>query len=183
MMKTVEIMKYLASVLPVLILASGCVMDKDDPVWSLAEGDRLPEFSVETADGRGVSTEGLAGNVSVLVFFNTSCSDCQAELPNVQAAYDRFADVCDSDVDFLCISRQEGRDAVMSYWSKCGFTLPVSPQDDREVYDKFASSGIPRIYVADRHGIITTVFSDSRQPSAVELVDAVNAALVVCEDE
>ena len=56
-----------------------CVNDKEEPVWSLQPGDRLPDFEVVMSDGRRITTESLKGKHSVIVFFNTSCSDCRRE--------------------------------------------------------------------------------------------------------
>lgn len=160
-----------------LLLACGCVTEEDEPEWSLGVGDRLPDFSVETIVGEVVSAEGLRGRVAVVVLFNTSCPDCQTELPRVQAVYEKMMAEEPEGVGFLCISRQEGRGAVVDYWAANGLTLPVAPQEDRVVYEKFASVGIPRIYVADGNGVIVAAFSDRDLPSAGEIADAISVGL------
>lgn len=38
-------------------------------------------------------------------------------------------------------------EAVAAFWQKYGLTLPYSVQPDRKIYDLFASSIVPRVYV------------------------------------
>ena len=70
-----------------LCMLVGCVVD--EPGEGSADtdlvgvGDRLPSFSVGVIDDTAhytFSSDALTGP-TVIVFFNTSCSDCQRELP------------------------------------------------------------------------------------------------------
>ncbi len=152
-------------------LFSSCVTDKDDPVWSLQKGESLPQFSVAMNDGRLVTTESLRGKKSMIVFFNTGCSDCRRELPVIQAVYDRCQEAS-PDIEIICISRNECKEAVEKYWSENSLTLPYSAQDDRRVYSLFASSVIPRIYVSSQDLKITASFSDSPLASYEDILAA-----------
>ena len=92
----------------------------------------------------------------MIVFFATWCPDCRRELPLIQAEYEanlmRPADV---QAQYVCISREEGPEAVERYWREAGLTMPVSAQADRAVYSLFASEGIPRVFTA-RNCVITS---------------------------
>lgn len=156
----------------VAVILSGCITEKDEPVWSLAPGDKLPDFSVTLSDGRRWSPADAAGKVCVIVLFNTGCGDCRRELPEVQKAYDALA----GEAELVCIAREEDEAAVGAYWRENGLTLPYSPQPDRKIYSLFASSVIPRIYVADGRSVITAVFTDSDAPEAYVIVRAVAEA-------
>lgn len=132
---------------------TACVYDKEEPEFSLAPGALLPDFSVEMLGGDVFSTASL--NESdivnlVIVFFNTGCSDCQHDLPLVQELYDKIlADATlAGNTRLICIAREEDAASVRSYWKDNNLTLPVSPQSDRRVYNLFASTGIPRLYLA-----------------------------------
>ncbi len=142
-----------------LIICSGCVKDKDEPVWSLQVGDKLPDFEVTLNNGSRVSTESLNGFYSVIVFFNTSCEDCRRELPEMQKYYE-LCMMQNRPITFLCISREEEEVSVEAYWKEHGFTMPYSAQNDRSVYNLFASSGIPRVYEADTNLKITRVTAE-----------------------
>lgn len=117
-------------------------------------GQRVPSFSIELSDGDSVNNNVLEGKPCVIVFFNTSCGDCQRELVELQRVYDEFRDRA----TFLCIGRNEEPRAVASFWKNHSLSIPYSAQTDRSVFDMFASTGIPRVYVADGRGVVRHVF-------------------------
>lgn len=176
--------KYLFSALFSACLSVSCILD-DDSGADLHPGDSLPEFSVDMNDGTRVSTGSLKGKVSCVVFFHTECPDCRLAMPVIQRLYDRFAlespgfggHTPDGGVAFALISRAEGEDSVARHWAEEGFTMPYSAQDDKSVYSLFASSGVPRVYLSDRDGIIRFVHADNPLPSYDLLVSEVNSLL------
>ena len=135
-------------ILLIACVFSGCIND-DSPepeggMWSLQVGDRCPEFSVLTDKGG-----------AVIIFFNTSCSDCQRELPKMQQIYEQYLQDASS-VQWVCIAREEDANSIAAYWEKHGLTMPYSPQTDRKIYNLFANSEIPRVYVISPECIITS---------------------------
>lgn len=148
---------FLEILMGLVILAfTGCVNEGDEPAWSLQVGDRLPEFEITLNNGDVVTTESLRGSESVIVFFNTSCVDCRRELPEIQKLYNEFL-MQNRPVRFICISREEGAASVAKFWEENNLTMPYSAQTDRRVYNLFASSGIPRLYEADKNLMIIKV--------------------------
>lgn len=140
----------------VMVALTGCINEREEPVWSLQVGDRLPEFEVVLNNGDQVTTESLRDSESVIVFFNTSCGDCRRELPEIQKLYDECL-LQNRSVRFICISREEGAASVAKFWDENHLTMPYSAQPDRRIYNLFASSGIPRIYEADKDLMIIKV--------------------------
>ena len=138
-----------------LISLAGCIAEKDEPEWALGAGDALPRFSVTTIDGVEVSSADSYAAEMVIVFFNTTCQDCRRELPLLQQEYEDDAVLPEGERKrYICISREESVADVERYWAENHLTLPVSAQTDRNIYSRFASSGIPRIFCA-RDGVIT----------------------------
>ena len=143
-----RIVQCAIAILSVLVLA-GCssVIDDDDEVVERVHvGDKVPSFSVTVTDGtetRTFSTSRLTGE-TVIVFFNTSCKDCQRDLPLLNKYYLEHKD--EPDFQMVAISREESRESVAAYWAANGLVIPYSPQDDRRIYSLFATSIIPRIY-------------------------------------
>lgn len=167
---------YFILLLVVLFFVTGCVTEKDEPVWSLSAGDSLPQFSVRMNDGSLVATETLRGRVSMIVFFNTGCGDCREELPRIQEVFD----MCIKEglpVDIICISRGEGQASVEKYWAENKLSLPYSAQDDKSVYQLFATSIIPRIYISSPDLKIKSVYTDYPLPSSQTLLDALHAEI------
>ena len=140
----------------IIALLCGCI--RDGAVGSNVKvGDKLPEFEVVMNDGTLVTDASLMGNVSLVMFFHTSCPDCQQALPRVQEIYDEYVP---KGVSFTLIGRECGKDEIEAYWVENGLNMPYSEQNDRGVYNIFASSRIPRIYISDENGTVRYVFTD-----------------------
>ena len=152
----------------VLAVLSGCIKEKQTGA-DLKVGDRLPDFEVVMDDGTLVTDEILSESVSVVMFFHTSCPDCRQVLPQMQKVYDEYAS---AGVRIVLISREDPKESVESFWQENGLKMPYSAQNDRKVYEKFAATRIPRVYVNEKGGIIRYVFTDDPNPSYDEISTA-----------
>lgn len=166
--ETARHIRHIAAVLA-LAAAVSCIRDRIPQGADLTLGDRLPEFSVVLDDGTTTGTEDLVGNVSCIMFFHSSCPDCQQAMPRVQKLYENYGE----EVKFVCISREEGAETIRAYWQGNGFTLPWSAQEGREIYNLFATFAVPRIYISDADGIIRAIFTDSPVPTYEDMETAV----------
>lgn len=162
----------LAAILLILSFAS-CIKDNGRE-WELPIGSRVPDFTVILNDGTSFSSASLDEGAGVIVFFHTGCPDCRQVLPILQQM---FEDYSSEGIPFLLISRAEGGADVAAYWKEAGLTMPYSAREGREIYDMFASSRIPRIYLC-KDGIIRRVFADSPVPTAEELSSAIELLLL-----
>ena len=153
-----------------LILPCSCIGEEEPTEEVVTVGDRLPNFEVTMNDGTTITGAMLRGTPSVVMFFHTSCPDCQQTLPRVQRLYDTYA--C-SGVKFALISREDGEASVASYWEKHGLTMPYSAQEDRGIYELFAYQRVPRVYVSDATGTIRHIFTDNPTPTDEMLDEAV----------
>lgn len=151
-------MKHILLILSALVLAS-CSFSDDEEIApadnKINVGNSLPTFTVTMSDGSSLSTSDLRGKPSLIVFFSTTCSDCQRELPELNRRYLAHG----ADTTFVAISREQGADVVSAYWSEQGFSLPFSAQTDRHIYSLFASQGIPRIYISDSRCVVQKVIA------------------------
>ncbi len=153
-----------------LILAGvfcSCIKEKQTGA-DLATGDRIPDFTVTMNDGMTVSGAQLREGISCIVFFTTLCPDCQQTLPHLQRIYDEYLP---QGVKFALISREEGAESVQNYWDSKGYTMPYSAQEDRRIYELFAETRVPRVYICC-DGIIKTIFTDSPTPSYEDMKTA-----------
>ena len=157
----------------IICAAAGCI--KEQTAGSdIRIGDPLPVFEVMMNDDSSVSNVFLRGNVSIVMFFHTSCPDCQQALPRMQQIYDEYAP---KDVLFALISREESSDEIEAYFDEKGLNMPYSAQNDRKVYEKFAQTRIPRIYINEKGGIIRYIFTDDPVPSYDELKSSLDAVI------
>ena len=158
-------MRRIFAVMAVLTVLSGCIKEKQTGA-DLKVGDRLPDFEVVMDDGTVVTDEILSETVSVVMFFHTSCPDCRQVLPQMQKVYDEYDS---ADVRIVLISREDPKESVESFWLENGLKMPYSAQNDRKIYEKFAATRIPRVYVNEKGGIIRYVFTDDPNPSYDEI--------------
>ena len=142
------------------LVLSSCIKERQGE--ELGVGDRLPDFEVVMNDGSIVSDDILGKGVSVVRFFHTSCPDCQQALPRMQQIYDESAS---KGVVFALVSREQSAVDVEAYFGENCLKLPYSAQNDRKVYEMFAQTRIPRIYICEKGGIIRYIFTDDPVPT------------------
>ena len=156
-----------------ICLSSSCIKEKQTGA-DLVTGDRIPDFTVTMNDGTTVSGAQFREGISCIVFFTTLCPDCQQTLPHLQRIYDEFQP---QGVKFALISREEGAESIQKYWTSKGYTMPFSAQTDRDIYELFAATRVPRVYICCE-GIIKSVFTDSPTPSYEDLAAAIGICIL-----
>ncbi len=138
--------------------------------------DSTDEGDAAEAGFQIITDRSFEGKTGYIVFFSTKCSDCRRELPLLEESYNSpvdkpvapassgsltsseprssafKSDGADSfggsgSLVLICISRDDSREEVEAFWKEYGLTMPVAIDRDGEVYSKFASSGVPRLYV------------------------------------
>lgn len=154
-------MKRLLCIFAALCLLCGCVVDESgerdsgsDEGSVVRVGDKLPRFSVEVTDGllRWQFSSVSLGGPTVIVFFNTGCTDCQRELPELNDYYLRHRS--DPGFSMIAIAREESEESIAAFWQAHQLAIPYSPQPDRSIYNLFALSTIPRAYRCAADGTV-----------------------------
>ena len=162
-------MKKLTIYLLVVLSLISCIKEKETGE-DLVVGDRIPEFSITMNDGSILTGKQLSKGNSCIVFFTTGCTDCKETLPHLQSIYNEYSS---KGVQFALISREDGAESISKYWQENEFTMPYSAQDDRKVYELFAKTRVPRVYIC-KNGVIKAIFTD--QPENPDY-DTIKAAL------
>ena len=147
------------------LLLAGCGIDTPEGQDPVKVKDPVPAFSVTLQDGSVYNSTDKASWPAVIVFFHTSCADCQKTLPVIQRVYDLYR----PKINFVCIARAEEADAIQAFWLQNHLTLPWSAQKDRSVYSLFAASRIPRVYIVGWTGKVRAIYADNPCPSFEEL--------------
>jgi peroxiredoxin len=160
-------MLYKFRILLFALLLVACVDDKTAEGGHVGVGDQLPQFTVTLNNGEVVSDTSLRGQYALIVFFHTSCSDCQHELPVIQQFLDS-----QQKCRVICISREQNEESVEAYWQQHNFTMPYSAQSTRQVYSLFAASHIPQIFIVGPQGVITHHWTDADMPTLETLTAA-----------
>lgn len=156
-MKTVQ-----CFILTALTLTASCIShNAGEPAREyVKEGNAVPEFTVAGSGGAVFrSPEDFAGKTTLLVFFATWCPQCRAELPEVDKVWEAFKE--EDRYSVVAVSRggasgkyEQSEDILQEYWNANGLSMPWYLDGDRDVFDKFASADIPRMYIVDGSGTV-----------------------------
>ena len=126
----------------------------------LRPGDPVPNFTLQTLDGKPVTFSSLQGQAVVLNFWATWCPPCRREMPlldTVQREYRARG------VTIVGIDLDEPVDFVRAYVQSVAVTYPIwvdttdpGPEFDqtRELYNRFGGIGLPTTFFIDAKGII-----------------------------
>ena len=145
-------MKTFFAILLTFCLAVPATSQETDNSTLTKVGQAVPNFTVATIDGKTLTMSDLKGKVVLVNFFATWCGPCMSEMPHVESEIwqklksDKFV--------VLAVGREHTTEQLVKFNKEKGFTFPIAPDPNREVYKLFATQYIPRNYVIDKDGKI-----------------------------
>lgn len=137
----------------ILCLAAMTLFSCKEKIDYIVVGDKIPSFTVTSEVYGTVESSELKGNVTMLFFFATWCGPCQDELAAVQ---EKLVPMFEGKENFrLLVLGREHTDAELAEYNEVkGFTFPLYPDVDRQIYSQFAKQTIPRAYLIDKDGMV-----------------------------
>lgn len=114
-------------------------------------GERAPDFTATTLDGKKVSLSKYQGHPVWLTFGASWCDPCKAEAPDVEATYKKHAP---DGLVVLDISISEDAAAVRDYADRVGLTYPIVADPDSQIADLYRVSSIPAHFFIGPDGIV-----------------------------
>lgn len=116
------------------------------------EGQRAPDFSVQTLNGDVFTLSKQRGRVVLVNWFATWCPPCKEEMPFLQTeVWEKFQS---EGLVMVSIAREEDVAKVKPFVATRALTWPFAVDPEREAYAKYAEAFIPRNQVIDREGKI-----------------------------
>ena len=94
----------------------------------------------------------LENKFALIIFFSTTCSDCQKAFPDISTLYHTYKD--DPSVCVLLIARGETEEQVAAYFREHQYNMKFFADPDLNVYSLFADNTIPRVFLADKDSTI-----------------------------
>ena len=158
---------------------ASCVKDGDSEAYEIINhvevGDAVPEFTVSDGAGSTFHSSDFIGKRSLLILFSTECPDCQKVLPIINdEVWPQIKD--DPAYQLVTISRDETAEVVNKFWSDKKFTLPTYLDPGRKVFDLFANSTVPRLYIINVEGKIDWMAIEYLEITAEALTAKIRAA-------
>ena len=138
-------------------------------------GDKAPNFTCTTLNGKTISLGELQGKVVLIYFFATWCGPCVREMPYLQSEV--FEKIRSDNFFMIAIAREQQASEVIEFKNTKGFTFPIAVDPDRSIYSLFATQSIPRIFVIDKEGIVKWESGGLSKPQFQELVSHIRKDL------
>lgn len=121
------------------------------PPVGLAEGNRAPEFTIDTLDGASLSLADLNDNVTLLNFWGTWCGPCRREMPEFQKAYEEWGP---RGFEIVAIAFNDTEAAMAEFRDEYGLRFTLALDSSGDINDAYAIQTRPSSYLLGKGGII-----------------------------
>jgi peroxiredoxin len=121
----------------------------------LTVGEKAPEFTLTTLDGRTVSLSDYRGQGVLLNFWGTWCPPCRAEMPALQRQYEANKD---HGFVVLAIDMNEPAASVQGFVNQYGLTFPIL-MDKGEVARAYQIDPLPTTVLVNPEGIVVKIIA------------------------
>ncbi|QBG34372.1 redoxin domain-containing protein [Litorilituus sediminis] len=116
------------------------------------QGDSLPLTKIQTIDGDTINLQNQ-NKRKLIVLFATWCSDSNRLL----RALNTSDFVVDNDIEVVAIAREEDAETVALWRDINEINVPLAIDPNREIYQRFASAGIPRLIMVTKDNRIASM--------------------------
>ncbi|HVF43023.1 MAG TPA: TlpA disulfide reductase family protein [Pyrinomonadaceae bacterium] len=131
---------------------AGCASGQAVKPEDVVVGNTIPDFSLESLDGKTVSKDSLKGEPVVLNFFASWCTNCRAEIPELKQV------AAGSKVKVVGIALDEtGVETVKPFVESQGINYPVLI-GDQDTFQQFNGVAIPYTIVLDGSQRIVKIY-------------------------
>jgi peroxiredoxin len=116
-------------------------------------GSKAPDFSLETAKGKGTKTfsQIQQGKKTILFFWATWCPNCHEEIRQISTMLEEFKE---NDVNVVLVSLGEVREDVAAYLERKHIELDSFLDSDNELQESYQLVGVPTLFFIDEAGVI-----------------------------
>ena len=136
-----------------IMAALWCQLVLVTPGWSVEVGEPIPDFGITSLAGDNLSRASLAGKPLLLVFWNTWCPNCKAELPQVNRLAGKFTS---RGLTVLAINTglNDSEAKARAFWKKNGYLFATGFDRDFAIGESFGVQGVPSVLLVDARGVV-----------------------------
>ena len=116
-------------------------------------GFSAPDFTLESLSGDPITLTDLRGKVVVLNFWASWCTPCRAEMPALNAVYEKFRD---QGLVVLGVNTtyQDDETAARAAIQEWGLTFPIVLDRDSATGHRYHIQAMPTTFFVGRDGVI-----------------------------
>lgn len=122
---------------------------------SITIGEKAPNITLTTFDGKEVHLDEFAGKVVVINFWASWCKPCEQEAADLEAAWRYYEP--GGEVVFLGVAYVDTEPEARAYIQKFGLSYPNGLDLGTRISQNFRISGVPETYVFDRDHVLQFV--------------------------
>jgi cytochrome c biogenesis protein CcmG/thiol:disulfide interchange protein DsbE len=128
-------------------------------------GTPAQDFKATTVDGKEVSLSSYKGQAVWLTFGASWCAACQAEAPDIEAAYQKAKA---GGAVVLSVFISEDSSTVRDYSDRVGLTFPKVADPDTRIASAYRVNGIPAHFFIDRTGVLRSMKTGGLSPEHMD---------------
>jgi peroxiredoxin len=139
-------------------------------------GDKAPNFTIESENGKTKQLSDLKGKVVWINFFATWCPPCRQELPHLQKeVYDKLKS--NPNFELIILGREHSWIEINKFKTDNKFNMPFYPDLGRKIFSLYANQNIPRNFIIDKEGKIAVASTGFNEKEFKEIIEKVTALL------
>jgi cytochrome c-type biogenesis protein len=124
-------------------------------IWYASQPERVlaPTFTLTDLSQQTVNLNDFRGNVTILDFLATWCSDCKAQLSTIVDVQENYG----TNVAYLFIfsDLRESDDTLRDFASQYPYPNWIWARDPANLFEVYSVTTIPKTIIIDREGFIT----------------------------
>lgn len=121
----------------------------------LEVGNIAYDFTLKDLEGNSHTLSELRGQPVIINFWATWCAPCRIEMPELQAAFERYAD---DDLMILALDNDESADAVRAFfYDEMDLTFTPLLDDGSQVAELYGVFNFPSTFFVNADGEITAI--------------------------
>jgi cytochrome c biogenesis protein CcmG, thiol:disulfide interchange protein DsbE len=150
---TLALALVIASV--VVVLARAPKGDRPDTAATPLLGKPAPDIAGVTIDGGSFSLSSRRGSWVAVNFFQTSCTPCRIEHPELAAFVARQPDLpADRQTEFVTVVWVDTAENVRQFFAEKGGSWPVVLDDAGQIGFAYSMAKVPETWIIDPNGLV-----------------------------
>lgn len=120
----------------------------------MTAGSEAPDFSTKLNNGDTFTLSDTAGQVILLNFWATWCTNCVNEMPAIEKLYEEYGD----QITIIGVNVGEDEDTVNTFIEAKNYSFPIAYDTESNISNLYPSAGIPYTVIIGKDGLVTDTF-------------------------